>query len=361
MQPQRGGGVARHALEMVNGLLHEPGVDGALLASGPDMRRYTAFAGQFPGIEKRAHALPGKLLERSWKSLGWPSITPHCRGFDVIYSPAEVRFPACGIPSVVTIHDVQALEEDLPWSNTAAHRSFRRKWMRWLPKVLREAAYIATVTEFSKRRMVKLLGADPRRIVVVGNGVSAPFFNTLPLPPDAVRPSVVVVGGLRLKKGAPATLRVAAELHRRKSPLTIDVYGQHDSDWAARAGSHPNVRLHSFAGDSDLAAALASSTALLFLSPYEGFGIPAVEAMASGTPAVVANAASLPEVVGDAGIIVDADDAASVTDTLEKLSVDMLYRVGRVAAGRQRATEFTWQSCVQRLLEALRKVVSGQA
>jgi len=360
MQPQRGGGVARHAIEMVNGLLHRPGVDGTLLASGPDMRRHPAFAGHFPGIAVRTHALPGKLLERSWKAIGWPSLTRHCRGFDVIYAPADVRFPTCGIPSVVTIHDVQALEEHLPWSDTSAHRSFRDRWMRWLPAVLREADCIVTVSEFSKRRMVELLDADPARIVVVGNGVSAPFFNVAAPPSGGTHASVVIVGGLRLKKGAAATLRVADELHRRKSPLTIDIYGHHDPDWAARASGHPNVRLHDFACDADLAAALASSTALLFLSPYEGFGIPAVEAMAAGTPAVVANAASLPEVVGDAGIIVDAEDAAGVADALERLRVNLLFRAGRVAAGRQRAAEFTWQSCVQRLLEALQKVVSGR-
>lgn len=357
MQPHRGGGVARHAIEMVNGLLRQPGIHGELLVSRPDFDRHPSFASQFGDTPIQSHMFPGKLLERSWKAFGWPSLERRCRGFDVIYSPAEVRFPPCGIPSVVTIHDVQALEENLPWSNTASHRSFRRKWLRWLPSVFNEAACIATVSEFSKRRLVELMDADPRRIIVVGNGVSAPFFRAGEGEANPVRPSVVVIGGLRLKKGAAETLRVADELHRRGSPLTIEVYGQHDPEWADRASRHTNVRLHAYADDCDLAHALATSTALLFLSPYEGFGIPVVEAMAAGSPAVIADAASLPEVAGDAGVVVNPDDPALIAEILEKLRCDVLFRADRVAAGRRRASDFTWHSCVKRLLAALQSIV----
>lgn len=356
MQPQRGGGVARHAYEMVHGLLGEQDIRGELLTSGPDLRRNPSFQREFSGMPCQTHPFPGTWLERAWKVCGWPSLRRRCHGFDVVYAPAEVRLPDCGIPSVVTIHDVQALERHLPWSDSAAHRVFRRKWLRWLPKLLEEATMIATVSEFTKRRLVDLVGADPSRIAVVGNGISSAFFREPLAPENAPLPSIVVIGGLRLKKGAADTLRVAEELRRRNSPLTIDVYGQHDPEWADRAASHPNVRLHGYAADDDLAEALARSTALLFLSPYEGFGIPAVEAMAAGTPAVVANAASLPEVVGDAGIVLRADDSALVADTLEKLRLDVVSRSVQVAVGRQRAVRFTWRSCVQRLVEVLRKV-----
>lgn len=358
MQPQRGGGVARHAVEMVNGLAGQPDFQCTLFASGPDLRRHASFLGQFPGLPTQSHPLPGIWAERAWKSFGWPVLEKRCRGFDVIYSPAEVRLPGCRIPSIVTIHDVQALETDLPWSRSASHRAFREKWMRWLPLLITEASRIATVSEFTRQRIVTLLGADPARITVVGNGVSSAFFHPDAGDENPPRPSVIVVGGLRRKKGAEQTLAVAAELQRRKSDLVIEIYGQHDREWASRAAGYSNVTLHGYANDKQLARHLAESTALLFLTPYEGFGIPAIEAMAAGTPAVVSNIGALREVVGDAGVLVDAAFRGAVADTLERLREDMIFRRQLVAAGRQRAGQFTWGSCVSRLVDLIRESVA---
>lgn len=358
VQPHRGGGVARHSVEMINGLSRHSGICCTLFGSGPDFRQHPAFLPRFPGMPVCEHPFPGKWIERSWKLLRRPSVARRCRGHDVVYSPAEVLLPRCGIPSIVTVHDVQALEEDLPWSGSTSHQAFRRKWLRWLPKLFAEATRVATVSEFSRQRMVTLLGVDARRILVIGNGVSSAFFRSEALDSPSPEPTIIVIGGLRLKKGAAETLAVAKALQRRGSDLKIDIYGQHDHDWAARASQHANVRLHGWLDDEALARRLQESTALLFLSPYEGFGIPAVEAMAAGTPAVVANAASLPEVVGDAGIVVDQSDAESVAEILVNLSADVMFRTRQVAAGRRHAGQFTWAACADRLAAAIQSVVS---
>lgn len=361
MQPQRGGGVARHALEMVNGLARQPDFQCSLFASGPDLRHHASFRGQFPGLPVQSHPLPGIWAERAWKTIGWPTLERHCRGYDVIYSPAEVRLPGCRIPSIVTIHDVQALETNLPWSRSPSHRAFREKWLRWLPSLIAEATSIATVSEFSRQRIIALLGVDPARISVVGNGVSAAFFRPDGGDGSPPKPSVIVIGGLRLKKGAEQTLAVAAELQRRQSTLTLEICGQHDREWASRAAGYRNVRLHGHVSDAELACRLAESTALLFLSPYEGFGIPAIEAMAAGTPAVVSNADSLREVVGDAGVVVDAADPAAVADMLERLREDTIFRRQLLKAGRQRAEQFTWGVCVKRLAGLIKSIALEMA
>lgn len=361
MQLERGGGVARHCVEMVNRLFSRPGISGSIFASGFDLKRNPRFPSDYPGIPWQTHPWPGVWLERSWKLAGWPPLAARCRSFDVIYSPAEVRLPRCGVPSIVTIHDVHPLEEDLPWSRSAAHRQNARRWRAWLPKVFDEASLVVTVSEFSKQRMVSLLGVDPNRIAVIGNGVSPVFFEREQEDPAAATPSVVIVGGLRSKKGAEEVLSVAAELRRRRSPLVIDVCGVSDPEWQSRAASHANIRFHGVVPDAELAAKLRRSTALLFLSPYEGFGIPALEAMAAGTPAVVADSASLPEVAGDAGIVVDRMNSKLAADVLERLSEDLAFRSRLVAAGRVRAAKFTWESCVDRLLVSIRSVrIAGQ-
>jgi len=358
LQPHRGGGVARHAVEMVRGLHARQGFDVSFIASGADARHHPDFMGRLPRAPMVSLALPGTLRERIWKVAHWPPLTRQCRGFDAIYSPAEVRFPACGVPQLVTIHDVQALEDTLPWSSTPQHRAFQRKWMRWLPTLIREADRILTVSEFSKQRMVTLLDAPPDKIAVVGNGVSSAFVALCSTTPPEIRPTVVVIGGLREKKGAAATLAVAAEMRRRRLPFTIEVFGQHDAAWAQEAAALPNVNLHGYASDEVLADALRSSTALLFLSPYEGFGIPAVEAMAAGSPAVVANAASLPEIVGDAGLVVNPDEPKAVVDILARLMDDSVWRNEWVAKGRARAAEFTWDRCVDKLVATIREVTA---
>jgi len=358
MQPHRGGGVARHSVEMVSRLAGHQEAHVAILASEPDLRRYPSFSSQFPDVPIRRLPWPGKFQERIWKMAGWPPLTGRCQGFDAVYSPAEVRLPECGVPRLVTIHDVQALEESLPWSHTRQHQIFRRKWLQWLPKVIQEAARILTVSEFSKQRLVSLLNAPAEKIVVVGNGVSETFTTAAHGVPPKIRHAVVVIGGLREKKGAAATLAVAAEIASRRLPFTIEIYGQHEATWADAAKRHANVRLHGYAADEAVANALRSATALLFLSPYEGFGIPALEAMAAGSPAIVSNAASLPEVAGDAGIVVDPADTSSVVDVLARLAEDDEWRNDWIRKGHERAAYFTWDRCVDRLVHALRDVTT---
>jgi glycosyltransferase involved in cell wall biosynthesis len=257
----------------------------------------------------------------------------------------------------MTVHDVQAFETDLPWSNTRDHRQFRARWANWLPKAGRECARILTVSEFSKRRLTDLVGIDPDKIGVVGNGVSDCFFQAGEGRPQVRHDRVVVVGGIRTTKGAADTLAVARELARIRSPLVISVVGQNAPEWAAEAEGMANVQLAGAISDADLAAMLASSVALLFLSPYEGFGIPAVEAMAAGTPPVVSNRASLPEIVGDAGLVVDPAQHAEIASILERLREEHEFRDRWVKAGLQHARTFTWGKCVERLSRELQYAV----
>jgi glycosyltransferase involved in cell wall biosynthesis len=299
-------------------------------------------------VELFTHPFPETLLERCWKVTGAPPPDWFVDQADWVYAPAELRLPFRSARTAVTIHDVQALETDLPWSNTPEHQRFRKKWLHWLPTMIEEATKVLTVSEFSKRRMVELLGAPAEKIVVVGNGVADEFYaaGSEGVACDLEPPRVLVVGGLRTKKGAAATLSLAQELARRKSPLQIEIFGQHEEDWMDRAKALQNVQLSPFLPDTEIANRLARSVALLFLSPYEGFGLPALEAMAAGTPAVVANCASLPEVVGKAGICVEPNEPEFVADTLERLRWDQGWRDSVVRAGKTHAAHHTWDRCV---------------
>lgn len=358
VNPDYGGGIARHGREMVIGLARRSDVSVDLLVSRKSLRRNPTLAAAFASLPTRFLPFSNVTIERLWKAIGWPRVDGYvAHDCDVVYAAAHARLPSRRLPTVMTIHDIQAFEPDLPWSHTPEHQTFLRKWRSWLPKAAHEASRILTVSEFSKSRISELVGIAPSKIGVVGNGVSEAFFRIGQSPPVSRQPSVVVVGGLRTKKGAAATLAVARALAAGGSPLHIDVVGDNEPRWVDAAKTSPNVRLYGSLADAELTAMLAASVALLFLSPYEGFGIPAVEAMAAGTPAVVANAAALPEVVGDAGLVVNASDAASIAALLQRLHDDSSWRESIVARGMAHASRYSWNACVERLVNELQQAV----
>jgi glycosyltransferase involved in cell wall biosynthesis len=305
---------------------------------------------------------PENLTERAWKVLGRPRMDRWVpEGTDVIYAPVETYLPVRKYPVAVTIHDIQAFETDLPWSQTWAHRWFRWKWSTWIYDTLRDCEAVFTVSEFSKSRMVDLLGANPNNIVVVGNGVDKRFFEVAKVDRDELdrpceAPYLFMIGGLRDKKGGDAMLAVARKLERRGSDVQLVVAGPNGTEHEAEANALNNVHLLGWVDDENVPPLMRASLALLFLSPYEGFGLPAAEAMAAGTPAIVANRASLPEVVGDAGIVVDPNQTGEIVKEVQRLKQDRKLREETIAAGRERSQSYRWSRCVKKIISTCRAI-----
>ena len=296
--------------------------------------------------------------ERTWKLLGFPQMDRYIAAdTDWVYAPMETYIPVSKCPVAITIHDIQAFEPNLPWSHTWQHRWFAYKWGRWVRKALTDCRVVFTVSEFSKQRMVNLLDANPNKIEVIGNGVDSSFYEIAKIDPASLQPPidspyVIIVGGLRQKKGAEDVLKVAKVLHQRKSDLHIVVAGDSEANYVAAAQEYPNITLLGMVSDLELPRLLRCASSLLFLSPYEGFGIPALEAMAAGIPAVVADRASLPEIVGDAGIIVDPTMSEAIVDMLVDLERMLQLRTEYIQRGYRHAATYTWSNCVDRLVTA---------
>lgn len=355
-------GTSRHAVCMLRGLRATDSVTIAATRDSLTPELHIPAGNGLAGFPVAPIPISGFVLERCWHAFGYPPLDIWCPRSDWVYSPVECYVPARRAKIAVTVHDLHALETDLPWSNTPTHADFRRRWLRKFKPMVRHTDLFLAVSEFTKSRMVDLLRVSPDRIAVVGNGVDDFFFDP-PGPPTerevaihGNRPYIIVTGGLARKKGAHYAIQVAEHLSRFEPEMRVVITGfNNDPELKGLARALPNVIVAGHVDDELYHALLGRSQCLLFLSRYEGFGIPILESMAMGVPVVASRFASIPEVAGDAGIYVDVDKPAAIAEQIREIWLSAALSSEAVSRGRARAEAWRWQSCVDRLRFAFRE------
>ncbi len=266
----------------------------------------------------------------------------------VFFSPGFNPPPVCPSPFVFTIHDRSHVEA--PCAATAVKRLYYKAIVR---PAARRAYAVLSVSEYSRRRILEWSGLPEKRVVNVGNGVGPPF------EPEGERyrpgfPYVLYAGNFRPHKNVPCLLRAFDGVDYPELRLLLT--GRPDAAIAAqvaRLGLQGRVCFLGTLSDSELAAVYRGALCLVLPSLVEGFGLPALEAMACGTPAIVSNRAALPEVAGDAGVLVDPDDAEALRRAMEKVLGDPELRAAMRKAGLERAGCYRWHRVVARVREVL--------
>jgi glycosyltransferase involved in cell wall biosynthesis len=253
-------------------------------------------------------------------------------------------------PAVVTVHDL-SFESDPSLMSPRDRFMFRT----FVPRSVRRADRVLTVSERTKRDLVERYGVSEQKIVVTPNGVD-PIFRPNDGPSDAP-PYALFVGGIQPRKD-PLTAIEALALVDGELRLVIVGNEKRGGDEVRsavqRLGLESRVELIGYVEHEGLASLYRGAACLVFPSRYEGFGLPVLEAMASGTPVVATTAGAVPEVAGDAAILVEPGDPRALAEGVQQA---LAHREQLVEAGLERARQFTWAKTAQRTLGVYRELL----
>jgi len=286
---------------------------------------------------------------------------------DLYHAPHYVLPAGVSCRSVVTIHDCIHLMFPQYLPNRMAY-AYARAQM-WA--AAKRSDCILTVSDASKRDILQLFNVPPEKIVVIYNAIDT-HFSVTPQEEAVARVReryqldhqfVLYVGNIKPHKNLVRLIEAFDEIRTGDlEDLKLLIIGDEISRLPAlrravhRHKLHKHVRFLGYLPDDQLAVLYRLASVFAFPSLYEGFGLPPLEAMASGTPVVTSNVSSMPEVVGDAAELVDPYDVDSIVEGLRRVLTDPVRAAEMRRKGLERAREFSWERSVAKTLDVYRRI-----
>jgi glycosyltransferase involved in cell wall biosynthesis len=335
-----------------------------VLCREPDCQTIEALGDNFRAVPERA--APYSVREQ----LSVPLDLRRER-VDLFHAPHYVLPPLTRCRSVVTIHDCIHLRFPQYLPNRAAYAYARGSL--WV--ATHRSSRVLTVSEASKRDILRYFRIPDGKIDVIYNAIDERFGQE-PRPEDLARVReryqldgrfILYAGNIKPHKNLERLIEAFQSLRRdgQFEQVRLLIIGDQISKYATlrravhRHKLHQHVRFFGFVPDETLACLYRLASLFVFPSLYEGFGLPPLEAMASGTPVVTSNVSSLPEVVGDAALLIDPYEPESIADAMRRVLSDDALRDSLRARGFARAREFSWDRSIRRVREIYDEVMAG--
>lgn len=337
--------------------------------------QFVAYLGQGeppPDLEPTERFLPRRAtwptarpsVRIAWEQLVLPRWSRH-DGVTLLHGPVNALPVAWGGPSVVTILDLTFVL--LPRAFNRANRLYLR-WMAAFAAA--RADRIIAISEATRQDIIRHLRVPAERVQRIYCGVESRFH---PIENGQMRDFrelhglkegfILYLATIEPRKNLIRLIDAYAELRRRGAtnrPLVlagapgwgVETIVSH----AHEAGLDESVRFAGFVPEREIPLWYNAADLFVYPSEYEGFGLPALEALACGTPVIASNRSSLPEVVGDAGVLVDPTDTRAMADAMQRVLEDERLQSHLAAAGPEQARPFTWRRMAEETLAVYRAV-----
>lgn len=363
---RQGAGVGRYTRSLVNALTAEidSSIQMLLWYSGDEHHDIAKGAMRSPNVEAKRVVIPDRWLTAFWQRLHLPLQLERLIGpFDVSHSPDFVAPPTAG-PNVITVHDLS-----YRITPEFAHPRLRRYLEHAVPRSVRRAEQVIVPSETTRQDVIEHYGIDEHLVRAIPHGVD-PWFQ--PANESAIeqtlahfglrRPYFIIVGTIEPRKNHLNLLAAFERLHKERPDASLAIFGR--SGWLSEPIMSEIERYARFlplrhlqgVEDSWLPALYSGSTALVYPSWYEGFGLPVLEAMACGTMAIVSDRGSLPEIAGKAAMIVPPASIDALAETMKTALDDADLRESYGRRGRVHAAQFRWDESARQHLALYRKV-----
>lgn len=314
----------------------------------------------------------GKQSNVENRAMPFPKLWSQVRlSYELVKNPVDVLFePAHTIPVlhskriVVTLHDVGF--RHFPELYTPLERIYHNWAMKFS---VRHATKIISISDATTKDLVRFYNADPKKITVIYHGYDKDKYFQLrssEKTPDKIAKLgsyIYFIGRLEAKKNVKTLIKAFGELKKDNNvDLKLVLAGrpgyqyEQIKDEMDRLPSEIRSQIiePGYIPDEDVAAYMRNAKVFAFQSYFEGFGMPLVEAMASGVPVVASNVTSIPEITGEAGLLFAPDDYKTMAKCLHEAVYNQKTRADLIKKGLERVKIFDWQDCAKKTLEVIK-------